>query len=243
MNLIIDIGNTHTKVAVFDRNNLSSKTVVPTPELLVTIETILTKQPSVTKAILCSVVRLEATLLEAIKVLIPLLVMDHRINYPFENLYRSPETLGLDRLALVAAAAHQFPQKNTLIIDAGSCITYDILGQGKYYHGGAISPGLNMRYKALNHFTSKLPYLSPKLPETTVGHDSCQSIHVGVNGGIIHEIKGVISSYQHDFQDLTVILTGGDIDFLLKQLKISIFANSNFLLEGLNFLLEYNTEQ
>jgi type III pantothenate kinase len=147
----------------------------------------------------------------------------------------------LDRLALAAAATQQCPNTNTLIIDAGTCITYDFVDANAQYLGGAISPGLQMRYNALHNQTAQLPLLQPSDTNSYIGSTTDTSIHSGVVHGIVQEIQGVISTYSSDYSDLTVILTGGDANFLRKQFKISIFANSNFLLEGLNFLLDYNT--
>ncbi|MGB2316775.1 MAG: type III pantothenate kinase, partial [Flavobacteriaceae bacterium] len=142
---------------------------------------------------------------------------------------------------LAAAATQQYPNTNTLIIDAGTCITYDFVDANSQYLGGAISPGLQMRYNALHNQTAQLPLLQPSDTNSYIGSTTDTSIHSGVVHGIVQEIQGVISTYSSDYLDLTVILTGGDANFLLKQFKISIFANSNFLLEGLNFLLDYNT--
>ena len=164
-----------------------------------------------------------------------------KLKISLKNLYTTPETLGLDRLALVAAATQHYPKTNALVIDAGTCITYDFVDANAHYFGGAISPGLKMRYKALNNQTAQLPLLQPSNLKSYIGTSTEASIHSGVVHGIVQEIQGVISTYSSDYSDLTVILTGGDANFLCKQFKISIFANSNFLLEGLNFLLDYNS--
>ena len=160
---------------------------------------------------------------------------------PFKNDYDTPHTLGVDRLALMAAAVDQYPKSNVLVIDAGSCITYDFMDANQNYLGGAISPGLEMRYKSLEAFTSNLPLLQKTVPNQSIGSSTEASIHSGILYGILYEIEGTIKAYQNKYPDLTVILTGGDADFLCKQFKISIFAHSNFLLEGLNFLLEFNS--
>jgi type III pantothenate kinase len=161
---------------------------------------------------------------------------------PFKNLYKTPETLGLDRLALASAAVQQYPKTNTLVIDAGTCITYDFVDANAHYFGGAISPGLQMRYNALHKQTAQLPLLQPKRQTSYIGATTEASIHSGVIFGTVQEIQGVVSTYLLDYSDLTVILTGGDANFLCKQFKISIFANSNFLLEGLNFILDFNSD-
>ena len=129
-----------------------------------------------------------------------------------------------------------------LIIDAGTCITYDFINTNNEYLGGAISPGIRLRYRTLNNLTANLPLLDTQLPQDIIGNSTQNSIHSGVVFGVLKEIDGVIDEYVKKYSDLTVILTGGDTKFLSNQLKNSIFANSNFLLEGLNFILEYNSQ-
>jgi type III pantothenate kinase len=137
---------------------------------------------------------------------------------------------------------NKYPNNNVLIIDAGTCITYDFITKKNDYLGGAISPGIRIRYKSLHNLTANLPLLDTNLPETLIGNSTESSIHSGVVFGVIKELDGVIDQYREEHQDLTVILTGGDAKFLSNQLKNSIFANSNFLLEGLNFILDYNSK-
>jgi type III pantothenate kinase len=127
-----------------------------------------------------------------------------------------------------------------LIIDAGSCITYDFINENNQYLGGAISPGLNMRFKSLNHFTSNLPLVKSLTESINIGKTTYDSISKGVCSGVNYEIEGFIDQYSSKYKNLTVILTGGDSDFLSNRLKISIFANQNFLLEGLNDLIKLN---
>jgi type III pantothenate kinase len=241
MNLIIDIGNTSAKLAVFEQNKLKDLKRSSSSELLTTAQKLLSKFPMLSKVLIVAVTDLPNGLVAELSQHTRVSVLDREFKMPFENSYKTPETLGLDRLALVAAATQQFPKKNTLIVDAGTCITYDFVTAKAQYLGGAISPGLQMRYKALHNYTAKLPLLEPLDLTSYIGTTTAASIHSGVVNGIIQEIQGVISSYSSDYPDLTVILTGGDANFLCKQFKISIFANSNFLLEGLNFLLEYNS--
>jgi len=151
--------------------------------------------------------------------------------------------LGVDRIALVANAVEKFYKKNVLIIDAGTCITYDFVNDSQEYLGGAISLGIEMRYKALNNYTSKLPLLEKNIPENFIGKTTDENIHSGVNNGVLNEINGVIEQYERENSVLTIVLTGGDTYFLAKQLKSSIFANPNFVLEGLNTILIYNNKE
>jgi len=241
MNLIIDIGNTATKLAVFQSNKIIQVQTVATTNMVVEVEELLEKFISIKQGLLSSVKNIDNLNLERLQKLLTIKTLDVSFPLPFKNTYDTPHTLGVDRLALMAAAVQQYYKKNVLVIDAGSCVTYDFMDSNQNYLGGAISPGVEMRYKALKTFTSNLPLLPKTSPNQRIGSSTEASIHSGVIHGLIHEIEGTIREYQNKYSDLTVILTGGDADFLCKQFKISIFANSNFLLEGLNFLLEFNS--
>ena len=146
----------------------------------------------------------------------------------------------MDRIALASAATHLYPNKNMLVIDAGTCITYDFISSEKEYIGGSISPGISLRYKSLHTFTDKLPLLEANNSKLLTGNNTATSIHTGVVNGVLYEIDGFIEAYKNNYENLTVILTGGDAHFLRDTIKNDIFANSNFLLEGLNHILEYN---
>jgi type III pantothenate kinase len=172
-----------------------------------------------------------------------LLILDQNTKVPFNNLYGTPQTLGVDRIALMAGAAVQFPSKNTLVIDAGSCITYDFLDCENNYFGGAISPGIEMRYKAVHQQTAKLPLLKPVTEIPSIGNSTENAIHLGVLNGVIQEIDGIIAQYGANYENFTTILTGGDAIFLSKNLKSTIFAKPNFLLEGLNGILIHNLDE
>ncbi len=241
MNLIVDVGNTFVKFAVFQEDELVEKLIVELSEFKKTQKKISKIYPKIKKCILASVGRLPKEVAINLENQYKVLILDSNLKFPFQNRYKTPTTLGVDRMALVAASVKQYPDQNVLIIDAGSCITYDFITQQNNYLGGAISPGIRLRYKSLHNFTANLPLLNTEMPETLIGDTTTSAIHSGVVNGIIKEIDGVIDEYQEEYSDLTVILTGGDANFLSKQLKNSIFANSNFLLEGLNFILEYNT--
>lgn len=239
MNLAIDVGNTFTKIGVFEKEALIHNLNCPTENLIQCIDQ-LSKEFSVKKGIIAFVGNLKKEDLQLLKTQIPLVVMDSSISVPFKNSYSTPKTLGVDRIALASAATRIFPQKNVLVIDAGTCITYDFKSSKNEYLGGSISPGLKMRYAAMNHFTANLPLLTQKPIESFIGSDTETSMHTGVIYGMTNEIDGFIEAYQNKFIDLTVILTGGDALFLRDKLKNDIFAHPNFLLEGLNYILEFN---
>jgi len=178
--------------------------------------------------------------LDEIQKLFSVLVLNENTKLPFINKYKTPKTLGVDRIALIAAAIFRYPNENVLIFDAGSCLTYDFINNNKVFYGGAISPGIEMRYKALNSYTENLPKLSAIEKIPSEGNTTENAIHFGVINGIIQEIEGVISLFKAKNKKLTVVLTGGDTIFLAKNIKSTIFANPNFLLEGLNGILIYN---
>jgi len=242
MNLIIDVGNTRIKAAVFEKDRLIERLFFTEKELLEKVDFFLTKYV-ITGAIMSSVKVLSEDLMKSLQEKRRFLVLDTKTKVPFKNLYGTPKTLGVDRVALVANASIKYPKTNVLIIDAGTCITFDFINSENEYLGGAISLGVEMRYKALNTFTSKLPLLKKTVLEKFIGDTTETSIHSGVINGVLNEIKGVIAQYEKENRLLTIVLTGGDAYFLAKQLKSSIFANPNFVLEGLNTILIYNKEE
>ncbi|WP_299243181.1 type III pantothenate kinase [uncultured Aquimarina sp.] len=243
MNLVIDVGNTSIKIGVFDKSSMIYKETLKPESFLKVIQKINRDYPLLNRALLSSVSNIKEEEVGFLKNLFYTIVLDHTIQMPFKNLYATPTTLGVDRLALVAASVHQFPAKDTLIIDAGTCITYDFKNKKEEYLGGAIAPGLRLRYASLNSFTSKLPLLDLESPKNHIGDTTNEAIHSGVVNGVLYEIEGAITEYCNTYPNLTVILTGGDAHFLSKRLKNSIFATSNFLLEGLNHILAFNNSQ
>ena len=243
MNLIIDVGNTLAKLAVFKNLEIVHKKEVEVNNLLEAVKDIQEKYKLINRAIISSVGKLDESVVEYINIQFHLLLLNAQTKLPFKNLYKTPKTLGVDRIALVSASIQQYSNKNVLIIDAGTCITYDFINNKNEYLGGAISLGIRMRYESLNNLTANLPLLKTKHPNDIVGNTTASSIHSGIIIGILKEIDGAINDYQQKYSDLTVILTGGDANFLSKQLKSSIFAHSNFLLEGLNFILEFNSNK
>jgi len=243
MNLIVDVGNTNVKLAVFQDGAMVNKEIIDINEIEVKIQELIKKQPLLSKAIMSSVGNISQKQLTYITKHLETIVLSSHTKIPFKNKYKTPNTLGVDRIALVSASVLKYPQKNVLIIDAGTCITYDFINAKNEYLGGAISPGISMRYNSLNNLTVNLPLLKRKAPKKLIGNSSKESIHSGVINGILMEIDGIVEKYHKKHKDLTVILTGGDSDFLSKRLKSSIFANSNFLLEGLNFILEFNLNE
>ena len=161
---------------------------------------------------------------------------------PINNLYDTPETLGEDRLAAVVAANHLYPDNPCLVVQAGTCITFEFIDRNKNYRGGAISPGIDMRLKALDTFTGKLPLIERKEETDLIGTTTESSILSGVMNGILEEVDGIITRYQKLYPDLVVILSGGDMNYFDKRLKNNIFALPNIVLTGLNLILDHNFE-
>ncbi|MFN4199510.1 MAG: type III pantothenate kinase [Flavobacterium sp.] len=234
MLLAIDAGNTRTKWAVFETNVLVEGGGIHKDEFQYSLTTILQKYPLLQHAIFPSVSHLDAGELKFLENSLQVVVVDRKAPFPFKNLYQTPETLGIDRMILASAAVLKYPSVHRLVIDAGTCITYDYVDNQDQYYGGAISPGLQMRYNAMHQFTAKLPQLELAEQVPLVGQDTAHAMHSGVVHGVVGEIEYMIQNILADKENFTIILTGGDAEFLAKRLKSIIFAHSNFLLEGLN---------
>jgi type III pantothenate kinase len=239
VNLILDVGNSLLKIALFKKSQLIQKFKF-TENYKRNIEDIISEN-NVTHSIISNVGRIDDSIINILKESTNLLLVSNQLKFPFKNLYKSKNTLGQDRLALVSAAAFKFPKENVLIVDAGSCITYDFKNNNNEYLGGGISPGILMRFKSLNTFTSNLPLIDFDSIHQLIGNNTKNSINSGVINGTISEINGIIQQYCEEFKNIRIILTGGDSNFLLKRIKNSIFADQNFLLVGLNKLLEDNS--
>ena len=242
MNLIIDIGNTRTKFSVF--NHGEEMISVPVDELTTGhIELLLQEYPQIDKAILAAVKPYPDELKFFLrKNTDHFIELDENTLLPFENLYISKGTLGRDRIAAVAGASYIYPGKNILVIDAGTAITYDIITADNQYLGGNISPGIDMRFKALHHFTGKLPLVGKKETAKLYGQTTEEAIRTGVQHGIVSEADNTIQAFKEFYQNLYVIITGGDANFFDKKLKNSFFVHFNLIAIGLNRILEYNGE-
>jgi type III pantothenate kinase len=239
VNLVLDVGNSLLKIALFEKSELIQKFKF-SENYKRNIEDIISKY-KVTHSIISNVGRIDDSIINILKKSTNLLLVSNQLKIPFKNLYKSKNTLGQDRLALVSAAAFNFPNENVLIVDVGSCITYDFKNNNNEYLGGGISPGISMRFKSLNTFTSNLPLIDFDSIYQLIGNSTKNSITSGVVNGTISEINGIIQQYREEFKNIRIILTGGDSNFLLKRIKNTIFADRNFLLIGLNKLLEDNS--
>lgn len=238
-NLVIDIGNTNTKLAIFNQRNLIHYQQVEELDNGSLANLIETYQ--IENATVSSVNKEIKELGDFLKQTVNYIPFTTAITGEIKNHYGTLATLGLDRWAKVIAAHGLFPGKNCLMIDAGTCITYDMLTANSEYFGGSISLGIKMRFEALHHFTGRLPLVSWNREEVQIpdGTDTSNAIKNGVLQGAINEIEGFISAANKKNKDLMVVLAGGDADFLNKQLKNSIFATQiiyepHLVLKGLN---------
>lgn len=242
MQLVIDIGNTRSRLAVFDKCDLKEMKLVPeiTEELL---SQTISRFPAVRHGIISSVAGKEEHLSNHLFLNnVNTLILNDSMSLPFINNYETKKTLGNDRLAAVAGACLLYPKKNVLIFDAGTAITIDFKSADEQYRGGNISPGLAMRFKALQQNTARLPLLEPDYKFSLLGRNTRDAIVSGVQQGILFEMNGYIETFEKQYPDIVVIMTGGDAPFFDNMLKKTIFVISDLTLSGLNYILRYNVE-
>ena len=240
MNLVIDIGNTSVKLHLFENDEkIISKTL--NENTLIASLTALEVKYSIQNVIISSVTsnyKIELTKIFRNSNLFDL--SDDKIKLPFINSYKNSGSLGQDRVALISSAVFNYQNQNNLVIDLGTCITYDFIDLKGTYLGGAISPGITTRYKSLNQNTSNLPLLEFENIEKILGLTTNESIQIGVNNGIIGEINHYISTLKKSYPEFNIIITGGDSIFLLNKIKNAIFADPDFLATGLNYIIKLN---
>lgn len=238
MNLCIDIGNSFIKIAIFEDKNL----VLFQERLEYQDITKICETYPIHKIMICDVANKIDILLDYISISknISIEKLNFQTPLPITNLYETPQTLGMDRLAAVLGAYSLFRGQNCMIIDAGSCITYDFLSATGEYYGGSISLGLKMRFRALHEFTAKLPLLSPSnaIEIVEIGKTTEEAIQSGVIHGFLYEIDAIIANFNNKYTDETqILLCGGDADFLHKRLKAKTQVLPTLLLSGLNELI------
>lgn len=240
-NLIIDAGNSSIKIyAIKDNVVVNSTTCKEINNIVDSISSICSLD-SISRCIVSSVSTDYKEFTARLEKFFPILIFDNKLNIPINNKYKTPSTLGSDRLAVVVGAAKLFPQRNVLVIDSGTAITYDLINERGEYEGGNISLGLKSRFIALHNFTSKLPLLKPdKSCKTLVGTSTVEAITIGVQRGMVYEVQGFIDAFNRQYNNLIVVFTGGDSLFFENQINFCTFAEPNLLALGLNEILEYN---
>lgn len=240
MNLVIDIGNTLLKIACYNKSEMKELKTFQVKDwsfFLSYIDSI----KGIKRSIISSVSEKTGDIQKIfLKKGIDFMKLDRRTPLPVLNLYGTKETLGFDRIAAICGASYLFPQKNNLVIDAGTALTFDFLNCMGDYQGGNISPGLQMRYKSLHDYTSNLPLIEKNEQIDLIGNNTHDAINNGVINGIIFEIEGYIEEMKKMYLSLNVVVTGGDAFFFDKFLKNTIFVVANLTLTGLNRILNYN---
>jgi type III pantothenate kinase len=237
-NICIDIGNTQSKIGIFEDSELIDTILVNsiTEDLL---DTLFNKY-HIKNSIVSNVNESSSKITEILKSKTNYINFDNFTKIPFLNLYKTPETLGLDRIALVAAATNLETPNNVLVVSLGTCVTFEFLNRKLEYLGGAISPGLLMRLKAMNEFTAKLPLLDLDEPTDFNGSSTNECMQSGAFYGITGEINGRLSLYENKFGKTDLVLSGGDCFLFEKHLKNALFAHPYLTLFGLNKIINYN---
>ncbi|MES1197987.1 MAG: type III pantothenate kinase [Chitinophagaceae bacterium] len=236
--LCFDFGNTRKKAAVF-QDAILKETVTLADDTVETIQSILNQyQPG--KSILSSVIDHNPAIEELLASKTKFHKLGHLTKVPFTVAVGKPETMGADRLALAAAAIHFYPKKNNLVIGLGTCVTYNFINKFNEFVGGGISPGMEMRLKAMNQFTAKLPFVKSDNNVPLIGYDTKTNLLSGVVLGMAYEIDGFINAYKEKYLNFNVLLTGGDIAYLGSHLKNKIFADPDLIFKGLYEISELN---
>ncbi len=241
--LCIDIGNSGVKAAFFRNDRIEGRkrwANIGSQE----IESIKNDWKGIEHVILCSVRGEAASLKRLLEQHFPsVMLFGSDTAVPFENLYLTTSTLGKDRLAAIAGACNNYPRKNVLVIDAGTAVTFDVIDEYGRYLGGNISPGVNMRFRALNEFTGKLPLAGPRLETGYFARNTEEAIAWGVMNGTLFEIESYISLIRQKFNNPVIILTGGDARYFDKKVKSTIFVDPDLIFTGLNAILKHNASK
>ncbi len=241
MNLVVDIGNTRTKLAFYEKNTLVEKAIMQSSALSWLNERL--QDGRVVEGSILSATGLDTEGVEIfLKKHLPFIKLGHNTPLPIQNNYATPDTLGKDRLASVVAANFLFPKKNCLVIDSGTCITYNCLDKNGVFLGGNIAPGLTMRLKAMNYFTAKLPLIERNTEGVALIGDTTETaMRAGAQIGLLAEVEGFVKRLEKKMGDFTVILTGGDGLYLYENLELKEkYFEPHLVLQGLNQILNYH---
>jgi len=237
VSLCLDFGNTNLKAALFLGDKMTDKILFTQEEAIFTIGKII-EMHKPQRAILSSNIAHSTEIDVLLEANTKFILLNSKTRLPFLNAYGSPETLGNDRLALVAALSKLYPKEDSIVISIGTCITYNFLAKNNAFRGGAISPGVELRLKAMHQFTDKLPLVEREGHLSVLGYDTDTSIRSGAINGIAAEIDGMIARFESQYGRINAVLTGGDSPFFESRLKNKIFADTNFLFKGLYAILD-----
>ena len=242
MNLIVDIGNTLVKLAVFEQGRLVSQRSTHCPEASDFEQLLQGRRAG--RAIVESTRGDADEIVELVREWADrVLEFTPQTPVPIANAYRTPETLGRDRLAAAVGAATLYPGRNVLIVDFGTAVTVDLVTADGTFRGGCISPGMRMRFRALHDYSARLPVCAATESEALLGGSTEEAIRLGVMNSLTFEIEGYMQRMGEKIDDLCVIFTGGDAKYFAKRIKNTIFANCNLVFCGLDRILEYNASE
>jgi type III pantothenate kinase len=237
--LCLDFGNTRMKAAIFENGHLTQTFVLNGDGISQIEEIVKDHQPE--KSILSSVIHHDTAINDLLQSNTSFHLLNHLTKLNFTVPVGKPETVGADRLALCAAAVHFYPGKNNLVVGLGSCITYNFINKYSQFLGGSISPGLEMRFRALHEQTALLPLIEKDWNFPLVGYDTKTNLLSGVIMGMAKEIEGIVEEYEKKYSNFNVVLTGGDCTYFERLLKKKIFADPNLLYKGLYAISETNS--
>jgi len=234
MNLAIDLGNSSVKMAYFKEGRLEGQILKPQFNEVVGLYKKLIPTNTIISSVNQNPDELRSQLGDDV------IILDHQTPLPIKNKYATPTTLGRDRIAAVVGAYIQQPKRNTLVIDVGSCITYDFINERAEYLGGGISPGIEMKLKAMHTFTAGLPLVTPNFEVNLVGDSTEKALQSGAFIGTIAEIEEIIRMYSDKFSHLRFVICGGGAEIIGSRLKTRVEIQPELVLMGLNGILEYN---
>ncbi|MDH5604313.1 MAG: type III pantothenate kinase [Cyclobacteriaceae bacterium] len=238
MEIAVDFGTSSAKIGFFKGNELVEvKSRVTIGAFRDYIES-----NEVVRAIVSTVSYSKEEILQQVKNSEKIVFLSNTTPVPITLDYKTPETLGMDRLAAAVGAFYMFPNKNCLIIDAGSCITIDLIDEHGVYHGGSISPGIDLKFKALHNYTANLPLVMREEQVTLMGKSTRESILSGVINGTRAEIREIIRMYQNKFPILHLVICGGDAHWVSEGPKTGAFMAPDLVLRGLKNILDYNVK-
>jgi type III pantothenate kinase len=237
-NLILDFGNTRFKAALFQGEELKEQWIVKRNNLNDILETIANK--SINACIIASVRSDDVGLEHELQHHFPTIRLNSSTALPIQNAYKTPETLGYDRIAAAIGGWQRFPEHHVLAVVAGTCITYNLITADGKFMGGAIAPGLQMRAKAMHHFTQRLPEVDLDGTLALPGYDTATSLRAGVITAAQAEIQGMQDFFSANYPELITVLGGGDATRLANGLKNDIFARPFLVREGLNCILNHH---
>ena len=241
MNLVFDFGNTYQKVAVVADGEILYLTSKPCIELQQIKE--ICEQYQIKNVILSSVIHHNEEIDNYLSTNYNFIRFSSNTSVPVKNNYKTTSSLGSDRLACAVAAHHFFNEDDVLILQLGTCITSDFITKDGVYEGGSISPGFDMRFTSLHHFSAKLPLVEYKDIDFIIGSSTEESILSGVINGIMAECNYIIEQYRNTYPHLKIILTGGNVKKVEGTIKGKILAFPHLVISGLDLILNYNVKK